>query len=135
MLFFLQIMLPENADRKSNKMYEEVTIPHTPPLPVQETERRVKISELEDFAQLCFPGTKSLNRIQSICYNAAYKSNQNLLVAAPTGAGKTNVAMLTVLHEVKQHLHGELLKRDEFKVGCETILSCTMCVRKRRKVV
>ncbi|XP_065194378.1 activating signal cointegrator 1 complex subunit 3-like [Sycon ciliatum] len=111
-----KILLPESATRKNNKLFEEVSIPHTPPLPIQESERRVKISELEPFAQLCFPGTKSLNRIQSICYDAAFNSNQNLLISAPTGAGKTNVAMLTILHEVKQHLHGALLKRDEFKV-------------------
>ena len=28
---------------------------------------------------------------------------QNMLVCAPTGAGKTNVAMLTMLHEIGLH--------------------------------
>lgn len=29
--------------------------------------------------------------------------SQNMLVCAPTGAGKTNVAMLTILHEIGLH--------------------------------
>lgn len=37
-------------------------------------------------------------------FYAAYHSNQNLLVCAPTGAGKTNVAMLTILQEIKTQL-------------------------------
>ena len=51
-------------------------------------------------------GTKRLNRIQSIVYESAYKTNENLLICAPTGAGKTNIAMLTILRELKQHISG-----------------------------
>mgnify|MGYP001940193752 FL=1 len=44
-----------------------------------------------------FHSYKTLNRLQSAVYPMAYKTNENLLVCAPTGAGKTDVAMLTVL--------------------------------------
>ena len=44
--------------------------------------------------------SRSLNRIQSKIYQTAFHSNVNLLVCAPTGAGKTNIAMTAVLHEV-----------------------------------
>ena len=44
---------------------------------------------------------RSLNRIQSRIYGAAFGSNENLLVCAPTGAGKTNIAMMAVLHEAR----------------------------------
>ncbi len=47
-------------------------------------------------------GCKALNRIQSIVFKAAYRSNENILVCAPTGAGKTNVAMLTILNTIEQ---------------------------------
>ena len=68
---------------------------------------------------MAFRGMKSLNRIQSMVFDAAYNSNENLLICAPTGAGKTNVAMLTILHEVKQHISQGVIKKDEFKVsGC-----------------
>ena len=68
-------------------------------------------------ARTAFQGTKSLNLIQSIVYKQAYHSNENLLICAPTGAGKTNIAMLTVLREIKLHLNQEgSIKKDEFKV-------------------
>lgn len=44
-----------------------------------------------------------LNRIQSKMQEAALLSPENLLLCAPTGAGKTNVALMTMLHEIGQH--------------------------------
>ena len=46
---------------------------------------------------------KTLNTIQSRLYESAFNSPQNLLVCAPTGAGKTNIAMLTVLQTLGQY--------------------------------
>ena len=67
--------------------------------------------------QTAFQGTKKLNLIQSVVFDAAYNSNENLLICAPTGAGKTNIAMLAVLHELKQHIAQGVIKTDEFKVS------------------
>ena len=39
-----------------------------------------------------------------------------MLVCAPTGAGKTNVAMLAILHEISNHFEGGVLQRDQFKI-------------------
>jgi len=40
-----------------------------------------------------------------------------MLVCAPTGAGKTNIAMLTILHQIKQYItNGVLERKDQFKV-------------------
>ncbi len=64
-----------------------------------------------------FKGFKKLNRIQSIVFDAAYNTNENLLVAAPTGAGKTNIALLTIVHELKNNIKQGVLKKDEFKVS------------------
>lgn len=69
--------------------------------------------------QIAFKGTKELNRIQTVVFPAAYKTNENLLICAPTGAGKTNIAMLTILHEIKQHISQGVIKKDEFKVRLE----------------
>ncbi len=42
----------------------------------------------------------SLNRVQSAVCESALFSSENMLICAPTGAGKTNVAMLTIMHQV-----------------------------------
>ncbi|KAI9915895.1 hypothetical protein PsorP6_007485 [Peronosclerospora sorghi] len=60
----------------------------------------VPISRLEPLAQAAFQGLSTLNRLQSTLFDAAYCSNHNLLVCAPSGAGKTNVARLAMLHAV-----------------------------------
>jgi len=65
---------------------------------------------------MAFKNTKELNRIQSVVFETAYKTNENLLICAPTGAGKTNIAMLTILHEIQQHINQGVIKKDEFKV-------------------
>ena len=41
--------------------------------------------------------------MQSSVFEVAYHTRQNMLVCAPTGAGKTNVAMLTVVQHL-QHV-------------------------------
>uniref|UniRef100_A0A8B9PL63 Activating signal cointegrator 1 complex subunit 3 n=1 Tax=Apteryx owenii TaxID=8824 RepID=A0A8B9PL63_APTOW len=70
----------------------------------------------EIIGQLVFKGMKRLNRIQSIVFETAYNTNENMLICAPTGAGKTNIAMLTVLHEIRQHVQHGVIKKDEFKI-------------------
>ena len=67
--------------------------------------------------RLIFKSFKKLNRIQSIVFDMAYNTNENLLVAAPTGAGKTNIALLTIGHEIKNNIKEGVLKKDEFKVS------------------
>lgn len=42
-----------------------------------------------------------LNLIQSIVFNVAFNTGLNMLVCAPTGAGKTNIALLTVMQTLK----------------------------------
>lgn len=37
-------------------------------------------------------------------------------MCAPTGAGKTDIAMMTVLHEIGQHMMGNTIRKDEFKI-------------------
>ncbi|EEY56109.1 DEAD/DEAH box RNA helicase, putative [Phytophthora infestans T30-4] len=101
------LTLPSNTKRTHYKGYEHVFIPAHAKKALGREEKLVSISSLEDFAQTAFHGITELNRLQSKLFNAAYTSNQNLLVCAPTGAGKTNVAMLTILQEVKTQLSRE----------------------------
>ena len=50
-------------------------------------------------------------------FETAYHTNENLLISAPTGAGKTNIALLTVIREIKQHMVQDTIKKNEFKVA------------------
>ncbi|KFP11331.1 Activating signal cointegrator 1 complex subunit 3, partial [Egretta garzetta] len=111
-----KVFLPEAVQRENNKMYEEVKIPHSEPMPIGIEEKIVYIKDLDEIGQLAFKGMKRLNRIQSIVFETAYNTNENMLICAPTGAGKTNIAMLTVLHEIRQHVQHGVIKKDEFKI-------------------
>mmetsp|Transcript_13654 Transcript_13654/g.49673 ORF Transcript_13654/g.49673 Transcript_13654/m.49673 type:complete len:2207 (-) Transcript_13654:489-7109(-) len=109
-------MLPKGTEREHFRKYEEVRIPAAAPSQPRHDEELVPISRMENFAQLAFKGYKSLNRIQSRIYETGYYSNENLLVCAPTGAGKTNIAMLTILHEVRNNISDGVLNKEEFKI-------------------
>lgn len=108
--------LPQGTVRKHYKGYEEVIIPPTPTTEMKPGEKLIEIKELDDFAQAAFHGYKSLNRIQSWIFQTVYYTNENILVCAPTGAGKTNIAMISVLHEIGQHFKDGYLHKDEFKI-------------------
>ena len=67
-------------------------------------EELVNISDMPEWAQPSLVGMKQLNRVQSGVYDAAFNHSHNLLLYAPTGAGKTNVAMLTILQQIGLHM-------------------------------
>lgn len=96
--------LPPGSYRSAKKGYEEVHVPALKPKPFADGEKLVEIGELPEWSRPAFEGMKSLNRVQSRVFNCAFFEPENLLLCAPTGAGKTNVAMLTILHEVGMHL-------------------------------
>jgi len=92
--------LPDQSFRTAKKGYEEVHVPALKPKPFADNEELVKISDMPDWAQPAFEEMKTLNRVQSRVYQTALFQPDNLLLCAPTGAGKTNVAMLAILHEL-----------------------------------
>ncbi|KAF8983689.1 hypothetical protein BGZ46_009737 [Entomortierella lignicola] len=95
--------LPAGATRSDEKDYEEVTIPITKQAPRRATEKVIKIEELDSLCSTTFKAYTSLNRIQSIVYPVAYETNENILMCAPTGAGKTDVSLLAILRTLHQH--------------------------------
>lgn len=116
-------ILPVDTTRQEYEEYHEVVIPPSKPIPPRSTERLIPVSELDPIARGSFPGYSSLNRIQSIVYPTAYGSNENMLVCAPTGAGKTDVAMMTILRVLDQHRSKNddkniraTIDRDSFKI-------------------
>jgi len=95
--------LPPGSYRTQKKGYEEVHVPALKPKPFAENEKLVKVADMPEWARPAFKGMDKLNRIQSRVYDCALFSPDNMLVCAPTGAGKTNVAMLAILHEIGLH--------------------------------
>ncbi|KAK0543882.1 putative steryl acetyl hydrolase mug81 [Tilletia horrida] len=95
--------LPIGTTREQHTFYEEVKIPPPRQVPFRMEERLIPIHDMEPLCRPAFPGYTSLNRLQSAVYPLGYGTSENLLVCAPTGAGKTDVAMLTVLRTISQY--------------------------------
>ncbi|KAI9444012.1 Sec63-domain-containing protein [Lactarius indigo] len=91
--------LPQGSFKRAKKGYEEIHVPAPKSKPVVAGEF-VPTSDLPEWARQGFPGIKTLNRVQSKLYPIAFGTDEPILLCAPTGAGKTNVAMLTILNEL-----------------------------------
>ena len=81
--------LPDTSWRAMKKGYEEVHVPAVRSV-IPSDERLVSISELPEWTQKAFENMDKLNRVQSRMYEVALKSSENLLLCAPTGAGKVS---------------------------------------------
>ncbi|KAG9508941.1 small nuclear ribonucleoprotein helicase, partial [Fragariocoptes setiger] len=109
--------LAEGSYREQKKGYEEVYVPAAKPKPMEPGEKLVPISSLPPHAQPAFEGFKTLNRIQSRIHKAALFEDYNLLICAPTGAGKTNVAVLTMMREIGKHVNSDnTINANDFKI-------------------
>jgi activating signal cointegrator complex subunit 3 len=113
------IALPKGTTRTNGDGYEEVFVPmarRDSSNSGNGADALIAITDLPDYARLVFRGIKRLNRLQSRVFETAFYSNENMLVCAPTGAGKTNVAMLCILREIGDHFTGGILHREDFKI-------------------
>uniref|UniRef100_A0A672R427 Activating signal cointegrator 1 complex subunit 3 n=1 Tax=Sinocyclocheilus grahami TaxID=75366 RepID=A0A672R427_SINGR len=103
--------LPDGSFRKQRKGYEEVHVPALKPKVFGDDEK------LPKYAQAGFEGFKTLNRIQSKLFKTTMETDENLLVCAPTGAGKTNVALMAMLREIGKHINMDgTINVDDFKI-------------------
>lgn len=111
-----KVRLPEGTIKRTFKGYEEIHVP--PPKKRNDpSDLNIPVSEMPEWARGPFSTTKTLNKIQSKCYPTAFQDDGNMLVCAPTGSGKTNVAMLTILREIGKNRNerGEI-DLDAFKI-------------------
>jgi len=97
------------------KTHSEVFIPATERAPLVE-EELIGIEAFDEIVRPALAGIKRLNLLQSKVFHCAYGSNENMLVCAPTGAGKTNVALMTVLREVMNHVEDNVINKHDFKI-------------------
>lgn len=97
-------LLPEKSFKRVGKGYEEIHVPAPQPAPMGDDEHLVPIANLPEWMHVAFPqSTVHLNRVQSRVAPRALQADSNLLVCAPTGAGKTNIALLAMLREIGKH--------------------------------
>ncbi|KAH8433695.1 ATP-dependent RNA helicase BRR2 [Aspergillus melleus] len=111
------VKLPQGSTKRTFKGYEEIHVP--PPKAKRDPgEKNIPTTELPEWARVGFGSSKELNRIQTKCYPTAFHDDGNMLVCAPTGSGKTNVAMLTILREIGKNRNPETgeIMLDDFKI-------------------
>ena len=112
------VKLPQGSTKRTFKGYEEIHVP-APKARKDASERNnMPTSELPDWARQGFGTSKELNRIQTKCFPTAFEDDGNMLICAPTGSGKTNVAMLAILREIGKYRKPETgeIMLDEFKI-------------------
>ena len=96
--------LPHGSERTEHDRYEEHSIPAAPVGTLGAGRKLVGVNDMDGLCKRTFNGYKSLNRMQSLVYPVAYKTNENMLICAPTGAGKTDAAVLTILNTISHNL-------------------------------
>ncbi|SCU86661.1 LANO_0C08768g1_1 [Lachancea nothofagi CBS 11611] len=113
--------LPVGTTRQSYASREEIIIPAADK-GFQKSLRfkNIRVKDLDNFCTSVF-SYESLNAVQSLVYPVAYETNENMLICAPTGAGKTDVALMTILNTIRQFAEvdeqGNIdIEYDSFKV-------------------
>ncbi|KAI9845853.1 MAG: DEIH-box ATPase [Sclerophora amabilis] len=112
------VKLPQGSTKRTFKGYEEIHVP-APKRKIDANEpKNIPTSELPDWAREPFKSSKELNRIQTRCFPTAFHDDGNMLICAPTGSGKTNVAVLAILREIGKHRNPETgeIYLDDFKI-------------------
>ncbi|OIW35365.1 Sec63-domain-containing protein [Coniochaeta ligniaria NRRL 30616] len=101
-----KVKLPEGTTKRTFKGYEEIHCP-APKSRNDPSDVLIPITGMPEWARGPFGTTNQLNKVQSKCYPSAFEDDGNMLICAPTGSGKTNVAMLTILREIGKNRNPE----------------------------
>ncbi|KAG8216298.1 putative RNA helicase [Butyriboletus roseoflavus] len=108
--------LPDGSFKRSRKGFEEIHVP-APKKHAGNEDELIPVTKLPAWARAAFTVPR-LNRVQSKLFPVAFGTDEPLLLCAPTGAGKTNVAMLTILNELEKYRDEETgeFALDQFKI-------------------
>ncbi|KAF5375631.1 hypothetical protein D9757_008508 [Collybiopsis confluens] len=101
------VKLPEGSFKRARKGFEEIHVPAPKSRystnTTNDSSEMVPIETLPIWARKAF-SVKSLNRVQSKVFPVAFGTDEPILLCAPTGAGKTNVALLAILNEMSKYM-------------------------------
>ncbi len=94
----------ENYITESIKHENYIEVKINPILKERKKVDLINVKEkLPEYFHKCF-NFNLFNEIQSMVFNKTFNSDENLLIAAPTGADKTNIALITILREINKEL-------------------------------
>ncbi|KAK4541154.1 hypothetical protein LTR36_008228 [Oleoguttula mirabilis] len=105
--------LPVGSERVEQEKYEQYSIPPAKVGTLGKHQKLVQINEMDGLCKRTFKGYKTLNRMQSLVYPVAYQTSENMLICAPTGAGKTDAAMLTILNTITKNIQPSPIEHPE----------------------
>ncbi|VDK53455.1 unnamed protein product, partial [Anisakis simplex] len=91
----LKFALPSGSKRISHHTYDEVNVPPSDTTSIQDV-RHVYVKDMDELGQIGFKGYEKLNVIQSLVFEQAYKTKENLLICAPTGAGSLFIGYIGI---------------------------------------
>ena len=122
--------LPAGSERKSYDKYEEMIVPKGRKGVLGPGEKLVAISQLDGMCRETFKGYKELNRMQSLVFPVAYKSNENMLICAPTGA----VSLTSLTRLLLKGMHANVQREKPTPPCCQSsmLLDSTLCLTPRR---
>lgn len=94
-----KLLLPEGTEMKDQKSFKEIIVPppEKPKKEILENYPLIPIDQLDKISQKIFAGFKHLNQIQSVVYETASKTNENLLISSPTGSGKYQFQLILII--------------------------------------
>ena len=97
------IKMPRGTTRMTEKGYEVVKIPAETKMGDFGITLKAVKDVIPAYMHRIFGKIEKLNKIQSEVFDSIFKSESNALICAPTGAGKTIIALLAILRVVNRH--------------------------------
>ncbi|GET86899.1 ATP-dependent RNA helicase, putative [Leishmania tarentolae] len=108
-------IMPAGATVTKKSGHVRIHIPPPRQEILPESKRVCVATSLPEWTHPAFSPITHLNTIQSTIFETAFHTSQNMLVCAPTGAGKTVCGLLVMLRCISEHFEGGVLDRD-FKI-------------------